>query len=93
MAAEIYVTLYSLIGGVWTPKAYTYTAFNAAAAAGILTTPTPGLSTILPGSTVTFDWTAGFRLRPAYWMDIGSTAGGNNYYSSGNLGSALSVTG
>ena len=86
----VYVTLYSLIGGVWTPNAYTYTAYNASAAAGILTTPTPGLSTVLPGSTVTFDWTAGAGAS-AYWMDIGSSAGGNNYYSSGSLGNVLTV--
>ena len=87
--SAVYATLYSLIGGVWAPNAYTYTAFNAAAAGGVLTTPAPGST--LSGSSVTFDWTAGAGAS-AYWMDIGSTAGGNNYYSSGNLGSALSVT-
>jgi len=85
----VYVTLYSLVGGAWTPKAYTYQAFSASAAEGVLTTPTPG-STLI-GSTVTFDWTAGSGAT-AYWMDIGSSAGGNNYYSSGNLGKVLTTT-
>ena len=88
--STVYVTLYSQIGGVWTPNAYTYTAFNAAAAAGgVLTTPAP--SSTLSGSSVTFDWTAGTGVS-AYWMDVGSSAGGNNYYSSGNLGTALATT-
>jgi len=87
--STVYVTLYSLIGGGWTPNAYTYTAYNAAAAGGVLTTPTP--SSTLSGSTVTFIWTAGAGAS-AYWMDVGSTAGGNNYYSSGNLGNVLTTT-
>ncbi len=88
--STVCVTLYSLIGGVWAPNAYTYTAFNAAAGAGVLTTPTPGST--LTGSTVTFDWTAGSPGPYSYWMDIGSSAGGNNYYSSGNLGNVLTTT-
>ncbi len=85
----VYATLYSKVGGVWTPNSYTYTAFNAAAATGMLTTPMPG-STLTSG-TVTFSWTAGAGAS-AYWMDIGGTAGGNNYYSSGNLGNVLTTT-
>jgi hypothetical protein len=81
--------LYTLVSGSWVPNAYTYTAFNAASAAGVLTTPTPG--SVLTGSTVTFDWTAGSGAS-AYWLDIGSSAGGNNYYSSGNLGNVLTTT-
>ncbi len=88
----IYVTLYSLVGAQWVGNAYTYTAFNASGAAGILTTPTPGLGTILPGSSVTFVWTAGSGAS-AYWMDISDVAaGGNEVYSSGNLGNVTTVT-
>ncbi len=87
--STVYVTLYSLIGGQWSGNAYTYTAVNAAAGAGVLTTPNPG--TTLTSGTVTFGWTAGSG-STAYWLDIGSSVGGNNYYSSGNLGSALSTT-
>ena len=85
----VYATLYSLISGSWVPNAYTYTAYNLASAGGILTTPTPGST--LTGSTVTFDWTAGAGAT-AYWLDVGNTAGGNNYFSSGSLGNALTVT-
>jgi hypothetical protein len=87
--STIYVTLYTLVSGSWMPNPYTYTAFNAGSQAGVLTTPTP--STTLVGSTITFGWTAGSG-STAYWLDIGSTAGGNNYYSSGNLGTALTAT-
>jgi hypothetical protein len=87
--STVYVTLYSLVGGTWTPNAYTYTALNLAGAGGVITTPAPGST--LTGSTVTFDWSAGSGAS-AYWLDIGSTAGGNNYYSSGNLGNVLTTT-
>jgi len=40
---------------------------------------------------VTFDWTAGSGAS-GYWIDIGSTTGGHNIYSSGNLGNVLTDT-
>jgi hypothetical protein len=86
--STLYVTLYSLIAGVWAPNAYTYTALSAAAG-GVITTPTPGST--LSGSSVTFGWTAGTGAS-AYWLVVGSTAGGDNYYSSGNLGNVLTAT-
>jgi hypothetical protein len=86
--STLYVTLYSLIAGVWAPNAYTYTALSAAAG-GVITTPTPGST--LSGSSVTFGWTAGTGAS-AYWLVVGSTAGGDDYYSSGNLGNVLTAT-
>ena len=86
--SPVYVTLYSLIVGVWAPNAYTYTAVSAAPG-GVITTPAP--SSTLSGSSVTFGWTAGASAS-AYWMVVGSTAGGDDYYSSGNLGNALTAT-
>jgi hypothetical protein len=87
--STVYVTLYSLVNGSWVNNPYTYTAFSLGSASGILTTPNPG--SILPGSTVTFDWTAGSGAA-GYWIDIGSTAGAHNIYSSGNLGNVLTAT-
>ena len=87
--STVYVTLYSLVGGVWLSNGYTYTAYSLAAAAGVLTTPTPG--SVLTGSSVTFDWTAGSGAS-AYWIDVGSTAGGHDIYSSGNLGNVLTTS-
>jgi hypothetical protein len=87
--ATVYATMYTETGGVWVSNAYTYTAFNVSAADGVMTTPTPGST--LTGSSVTFDWTAGSGAS-GYWIDIGSTAGGHDIYSSGNLGNVLTAT-
>jgi NADH:ubiquinone oxidoreductase subunit len=87
--STVYVTLYSLVSGQWLSNAYTYTAFNVASAGGVLATPTPGST--LTGSSVTFDWTAGAGAS-AYWLDVGGTTGGNQYYQSGNLGNVLTTT-
>ena len=88
--STVYITLFSLVGGNWLNNSYTYTAFNQAASAGMLTTPTP--SSTLTSSTVTFDWTAGAGAS-AYWMDISKVSpGGNDVYQSGNLGNVLTTT-
>ncbi len=87
--STVYVTLYSLVSGNWLSNSYTYTAFNASGAAGVLTTPNPGSA--LTSATVTFSWTAGAGAS-AYWLDLGSTPGGNQYNQSGNLGNVLSTT-
>ena len=87
--STVYVTLYSLINGSWVSNAYTYTAYSLVAAGGVLTTPTPGST--LSGSSVTFTWSAGFGAT-AYWVDIGTSPGGNTIYQSGNLGNVLTKT-
>lgn len=88
--STVYATLYSLVGGSWTPTSAMYSALNAAADAAVLTSPTP--ATILPGGTVNFSWATGTSVT-AYWLDVGSSSGSNNYYSSGNtLGTATSDT-
>ncbi|MGB0111005.1 MAG: hypothetical protein WBP52_21110, partial [Terriglobales bacterium] len=66
----------------------TYTAFNGAVG-GVVTTPTSGST--LSGSSVTFNWTTGTGVS-AYWLVVGSTSGGDDYYSSGNLGLARNTT-
>jgi len=87
--SPVYVTLYSLIGGVWSANAYTYTAFSASSGLAVMQTPSP--STTLSGNQQTFTWSAGSGAT-AYWLDIGSGPGGNQYYQSGNLGTALTTT-
>ena len=87
--STVYVTLWSLVGGQWVNNQYTYTAYSAGQATGMITTPTPGST--FAGPTVTFDWTAGTG-SSAYWLDVGSTPGGNQYFQSGNLGNVLTVT-
>jgi len=85
----VYVTLYSLVSGTWLNNEYTYTAYSLGAGNAVMSTPVPGST--LSGSTVTFNWTAGAGAS-AYWIDVGSTAGAHQYYSSGNLGNVLTLT-
>ena len=80
--STVYVTLYSLVSGQWLSNPYTYTAYNLAAGDASLTSPTPG--TTLTGNTVTFQWSAGSGAS-AYWIDVGSNTGGNQFYQSGSL--------
>jgi sugar lactone lactonase YvrE len=87
--ATVYVTLYSLVNGQWINNQYTYTAINVGSSLGVMQTPTPGST--LSGYEQTFTWSAGSGAT-AYWMDVGSTVGGNNYYQSGNLGNVLTST-
>ncbi len=87
--STVYVTLYSLVGGNWLSNAYTYTAFNITGSQGVITSPVP--NSTLTGSTVTFTWSAGVGAT-AYWLDAGSSPGGNQYYQSGNLGNVLTTT-
>ncbi len=86
--ATIYATIYSEVNGAWEPTNYTYTETDLAA----LTSPVAG--TVLPGSSVTFKWTAGKGV-PAYWLHLGTTgAGSENLYSSGSLTTtSVTVTG
>jgi hypothetical protein len=86
--STVYVTLYSLVSGNWLHNSYTYTAASGGSQ-GVLTTPTPGSQ--FTGSTVTFGWTAGAGASN-YWLDVGSSSGGNQYFQSGPLGNVLTVT-
>ena len=82
----IYVQLWTHVGGAWmNPGRYQYTAWGAC---GKLTTPTPGST--LPGTTVTFSWTAGTGVQ-AYWLDVGNSPGQGNFFAA-NLGTAVSQT-
>ncbi len=49
---------------------------------GVITTPVPGST--LSDSSETFKWNAGMAAT-AYWIDVGTVVGGNQYYQSGNL--------
>ncbi len=87
--STIYITLWTEIGTTWTNNIYSYIAYNPASAAGVLTTPNPG--SMLTSGPVVFQWTAGAGAT-AYWLDVGSVAGGNQYSQSGNLGNVTSTT-
>jgi hypothetical protein len=87
--STVYITLWSLVNGQWVYNEYTYTAYNQGSSLGVITSPAPGSQ--FTGTTVTFQWMPGAG-SSAYWLDIGSTAGGNQYYQSGNLGNVTQVT-
>ena len=87
--SQVYVTLFSYVAGQWIYTQDTYTAYNLSSALGVMQTPIPGST--LSGAVQTFTWSAGSGAS-AYWLDVGSTMGGNNYYQSGNLGNVLTTT-
>ena len=87
--STVYATLYSMVGGQWVASSYTFTAYNLGGGLAVMQTPTPGST--LSGNVASFTWSAG-NGATAYWMDIGSEAGGNEYYQSGNLGNVLTTT-
>ena len=88
--SPVYVTLYTYAGGQWLNNQYTYTAFSSSAGLAVMQSPMPGST--LSGTTATFTWNNGNGTASAYWLDVGSAPGGNNYYQSGNLGNQLSTT-
>ena len=84
--STIYVTWWYDIGGTWAYIEYSYTAYGGL---GVIYSPANGAT--LAGSSQLFQWSAGAEAT-AYWLTAGGAPGGNNYYSSGNLGNVLSVT-
>jgi hypothetical protein len=67
----VYATLYSKVNGTWLHNDYYYTESNAA----VLTSPIPGLGTVLGTSDVGFQWTAGAAVT-VYELDLGTLAPG-----------------
>jgi hypothetical protein len=86
----VYATLYSKINGVWqTPNSYVYTESGTPTPAA-LTSPTPGLSTTLGTSAVTFQWNAGIDVSD-YQLNLSAVApGGSELYL--YKGTALTAT-
>ena len=87
--STVYVRLWSLIGGNWPVQRVHLHRLQPSSAQGVITSPANGSH--VDGQTVTFNWTAGSGAT-AYWLDIGSVAGGNQYFQSGNLGNVLTDT-
>ncbi len=78
----VYVTLRYQINGVWQTTNYTYTAAPLADPP-VMISPAPG--SVLPGSTVTFNWTPGAGVT-AYALSVGTYGPGYyNIYSSPQL--------
>jgi len=86
--SQVYVTLFSYVDGQWVYTQDTYTASGGGTLATIVT---PTNNTEVDGTSVTFTWTNPSN-SDNYWLDIGSVAGGNDIYQSGNLGNATTTT-
>jgi len=78
---SVYATLSTLINGAWRSNSYTYSA-SAAPARSVLLSPVPGST--LAGASATFTWSAGSAVT-LYQFTLGSTPGGNDLYSSGQV--------
>ncbi|MGC2516846.1 MAG: protease pro-enzyme activation domain-containing protein, partial [Terriglobales bacterium] len=94
--SEVYVTLYSLVNGVWLNNPYYF--YGGSSCLGAIATPTAGST--LPstgagtngtgGATQYFTWTAtsapGCSTQvTGYWLDVGKPGAENFYYQSGQL--------
>jgi len=78
----VYARLYSEIGSTWQYHDYTYTEFGAPSLA-TLSSPSPGIGTILGTSNVTFQWSTGAG-PTEYQLWLGTTGpGSKNLYNSG----------
>jgi hypothetical protein len=85
----VYATLYSKIDGVWLSNAYVYTESGTPTPAA-LTSPTPGLSTILGTANVLFQWSAGTSAS-TYQLNLSAiTPGASDLFL--YKGTALSAT-
>jgi len=74
--AKVYARLYSKINGVWQYNDYQYTEGGIPTPA-TLTSPTPGLGTILGTTSVTFQWTAGIAVTD-YQLNLSAVAAGDS---------------
>jgi serine protease len=72
----VYATLYSKINGVWQSNAYLYTESGTTVPA-VLTSPTPGVTTVLGTTNVTFQWTAGTGVTD-YQLNLSAVAPGDD---------------
>ena len=59
--------------------------FNYTAAPGVPTITSPAPGSVLPGATATFTWTANGTQVSDWQLDVGSSFGGADFYSSGIL--------
>jgi len=80
----VYVRLFYYDEG-WKYEDFEYTAAGVTLPPAI-TTPTPGST--LGGTSVTFSWTDNGTPCSGWWLMVGSSAGGNDLFSSGWLGAA-----
>lgn len=91
-ASPVYVRLWYRNGSTWYAVDAQYVA--AAGTAPTITTPAP--ASVLPGSTATFNWSSGGNPVTQWWLYVGSTPQGREYFDSGSQDASttqLTVTG
>jgi hypothetical protein len=86
---KVYARLYSKINGIWQYNDYVYTESGSPSPA-TLTSPTPGLSTILGATSVTFQWNTGAGVTD-YQLNLSAIAPGQSELFS-YKGSATTAT-
>lgn len=88
---NVFVRLWSKIGGVWTGH-FTDVVYKASAggASALASLTSPVAGSTLAGSSVTFAWSAASGATE-YWLEIGSSAGGHEYFNQ-STGTSVSVT-
>ena len=87
--STVYVRLWSYIDGAWQFNDYTYKAAGSVTPVkASMTSPAPG--SVLPGATVTFQWSAGQAVT-RYFLFVGRWQGGNTLFNQ-DMGTSLSAT-
>ncbi|MGA2649522.1 MAG: putative Ig domain-containing protein [Terracidiphilus sp.] len=76
IGVTVYARLYSYINGAWQHNDYVYTEFGTTVPA-VLQSPTPGLSTVLGTSNVSFQWSAGTGVT-LYQLNLSTIAPGQS---------------
>lgn len=84
----IYLRLWSLVGGAWVYNDYVFRAYDGGAVRARITFPADG--SVLVGASTTFTWSTGSGATQ-YWLYVGSTRGGANFYNA-NQGTGTSAT-
>jgi glucose/arabinose dehydrogenase len=83
----VHVRLWYRLGASWH---FRDTAYATTVLVPSITAPPPG--SVLPGTAVSFTWTANGRAVTEWWIYAGSTVGGREHFDSGSLGTSLQAT-
>ncbi len=82
--STVYVRLWTQLNGAWQYTDYTFTAYKNLKAQMI----SPAPNSRFTSTSVTFNWSAGSGATN-YWLYVGSTLGGSEYYNSNSLSSSV----
>ena len=86
----VYLRLWSYIDGAWQSSDSTYKAFGSTGPPAKAVMSSPASGSALPGTSVTFTWTAGTSVT-RYYLMVGTNRGGNTLFNQ-DMNTALSAT-